>query len=185
MKYIKTFEGFKPINEELLGIDLSKMKQAIMAVSDKVKSDVIPNMDEAKKAELEEKLSQFMQKSGIKSQDELINKVSGEITSHEDEIEEVSAEVKESFSLNEALGERAVRFFKRLGTYAGIGTMLVGFTAFISNVTGYIDSSILTKLHEITQGILGMNAGPIGFLIVAIGIAIAFGSQVWGANRGV
>jgi len=186
MKYIKTFERFSPINEAILGFDLEKIKQAIKAVSSEVEKNVIPNMDDYKKAKIAELASNFAKKAGIKNEDDLITKAMGETQEHQEEVEDVAQEVGITESMiNEELGERTARFFKRLGTYAGIGTMLFGLTSFASNISGYIDFSIMTKLHDLTQSILGPHAGPLGLLILLLGILLAFMSQIWGYNRGV
>ena len=187
MKYIKKFESFSPLNEGLFGIDISKIKQAVQAVKKEVEDKVIPNMDESKKNEILQKAQQFVKKSGIENPDQLINKVVSGAKENEEELDKVSDEVNavaESM-INEAMGKRAARFFKRLGTYTGLAGVVFGLSSFASHCMGYIDSNVLTKLNEITTSILGANAGPLGFLIMVVGVILAFGSQVWGYNKGV
>lgn len=187
MKYIKTFESFSPVNEGIFGIDFSKISQAVQAVKNEVETNVIPNMDRRERDELVSKAQEFAQKSGIKSESELVSKIAGEAEKHQVELEEVAAEenISESMMINEEFGERVYRFFKRLGTYTGIGVALFGLASFASHVMGYIDFHILTRLNEITENILGSNAGPLGLLIMIAGVLLALGSQIWGYKRGV
>lgn len=88
--------------------------------------------------------------------------------------------------LTENALKKATNLLTRLGILGGIGIAGTGMISFASQVMGYIDSEFLTRVHEIVQGFgCGIYCGPLSFLVVILGILIAFGSAVVRSSRGI
>ena len=87
------------------------------------------------------------------------------------EIEDEESELNESYFLNEGIMDRVERFMARYGLGLS-GTMgVAGFLAFLSEIPGWIDFDFLTRVHEIVEmSGLGRYAGPVSFLVFALGI---------------
>ena len=87
------------------------------------------------------------------------------------EIEDEESELNESYFLNEGIMDRVERFMARYGLGLS-GTMgVAGLLAFLSEIPGWIDFDFLTRVHEIIEmSGLGRYAGPVSFLVFALGI---------------
>ena len=95
----------------------------------------------------------------------------GPVVDKVQEIEDEESELNESYFLNEGIMDRVERFMARYGLGLS-GTMgVAGFLAFLSEIPGWIDFDFLTRVHEIVEmSGLGRYAGPVSFLVFALGI---------------
>ena len=95
----------------------------------------------------------------------------GPVVDKVQEIEDEESELNESYFLNEGIMDRVERFMARYGLGLS-GTMgVAGFLAFLSEIPGWIDFDFLTRVHEIIEmSGLGRYAGPVSFLVFALGI---------------
>jgi hypothetical protein len=90
MKYIKTFESYSSVNEEFLGLDFSKMKQAVLSVKDAFEKDIFPSLSEEDKKALISKAEEFSKKYGVKGEEDMLSKLQSEVSKNSSKIEEVS-----------------------------------------------------------------------------------------------
>ena len=180
MKYVKSFESFQ-INEEFLGLDFSKMKQAVLSVKDAFEKDIFPSLSEEDKKTLISKAEEFSKKYGVKSEEDMLSKLQSEVSKNSSKIEELSEsmlnegwdDIKAAFKGGLAKFKNIVS--KLVGIF-GIASLFGGIAAWASAWPTYIDSSWMTKLHDICESILGTNAGPIGMLLMIVGVLLALGS---------
>lgn len=95
----------------------------------------------------------------------------GPVVDKVQEIEDEESELNESYFLNEGIMDRVERFMARYGLGLS-GTMgVAGLLAFLSEIPGWIDFDFLTRVHEIVEmSGLGRYAGPVSFLVFALGI---------------
>lgn len=95
----------------------------------------------------------------------------GPVVDKVQEIEDEESELNESYFLNEGIMDRVERFMARYGLGLS-GTMgVAGLLAFLSEIPGWIDFDFLTRVHEIVEmSVLGRYAGPVSFLVFALGI---------------
>ena len=95
----------------------------------------------------------------------------GPVVDKVQEIEDEESELNESYFLNEGIMDRVERFMARYGLGLS-GTMgVAGLLAFLSEIPGWIDFDFLTRVHEIIEmSGLGRYAGPVSFLVFALGI---------------
>ena len=132
--------------------------------------------------------------------EDLAAKAEGALPS-EDEEEEVDVEVEtisemkripsSNVLLNEGLifegkvRDKVMRLLNKAGILGGLGITLGGFASFVSNIPGYVDSTFLTKVHEMIENTFncGFACGALGFLAMVIGIAIAIFNAARGHKR--
>jgi hypothetical protein len=87
------------------------------------------------------------------------------------QMEDEESELNESYFLNEGIMDRVERFMARYGLGLSGTLGISGFLAFLSEIPGWIDFDFLTKVHEIVEMTgLGNYAGPVSFLVFALGV---------------
>jgi hypothetical protein len=87
------------------------------------------------------------------------------------QMEDEESELNESYFLNEGIMDRVERFMARYGLGLSGTLGISGFLAFLSEIPGWIDFDFLTKVHEIVDMTgLGNYAGPVSFLVFALGV---------------
>jgi len=87
------------------------------------------------------------------------------------QMEDEESELNESYFLNEGIMDRVERFMARYGLGLSGTLGISGFLAFLSEIPGWIDFDFLTKIHEIVEMTgLGNYAGPVSFLVFALGV---------------
>jgi hypothetical protein len=190
MKYIQTFESYSSVNEEFLGLDFSKMKQAVLSVKDAFEKDIFPSLSEEDKKVLISKAEEFSKKYGVKGEEDMLSKLQSEVSKNSSKIEELSESM-----LNEGWDDVKAAFkggldkFKnalsKFTTIFGIASFFGGIAAWASALPTISDwGSWTMTLRDICESILGTNAGPIGVLLVFAGILLALGSMVYRDNKG-
>ena len=189
MKYVKSFESFQ-INEEFVGLDFSKMKQAVLSIKDAFEKDIFPSLSEEDKQKLISKAEEFSKKYGVKGEEDMLSKLQSEVSKNSSKIEEISEsmlnegwdDVKAAFKGGLDKFKNAVSKFTSI---FGIASFFGGVAAFASDLSSYTEwGSWMIKLHDICRDILGVNSGPIGVLIMFAGILLALGSMVYRYNKG-
>ncbi len=100
------------------------------------------------------------------------------------QMEDEESELNESYFLNEGIMDRVERFMARYGLGLSGTLGISGFLAFLSEIPGWIDFDFLTKVHEIVEMTgLGNYAGPVSFLVFALGVVGAIWSLASKHNR--
>jgi hypothetical protein len=182
MKYIKTFESYSSVNEEFLGLDFSKMKQAVLSVKDAFEKDIFPSLSEEDKKALISKAEEFSKKYGVKGEEDMLSKLQSEVSKNSSKIEEISESMlNEGWDDVKAAFKGGLNKFKnivsKLVGIFGIASLFGGIAAWASALPGYVDISWMAKLHDICEAILGTNSGPIGMLLMIVGVLLALGSM--------
>lgn len=185
MKYIKKFESFR-INEEFIGMDFSKMKEAIKDIADAFENEIFPNLSEEEKKMLLSQAEKFGKKHGITTGDQLLNKIESDLKNNSDKVEQLSESViNEGFwqELKTSFKTGWKKFLSKALAVVGSVSLLSGILAFMSDLPSYTEwGSIMIQLHDVCRDILGTYSGPIGVLMMVAGVLLALGSMVWKYN---
>lgn len=165
-RYVKLFERYVRENEEI----------EQFGDSEYMPNDDMPTIDMSKD-EMIKKIAEFLKSN-----------VLADITAKEESIlkqlaNSVAPEINENY-LNEGLRDRMSKFKERAMIGGGLSTLATGFVGFVSQVTGWSQSEIMTGLHEYFQSFgQGQNTGPITVAMIAAGLALALKGYSDRANR--
>ena len=170
-RYVKLFERYVRENEE----------PEIFGDSEYMPNDDMPNddmsNDDMSKDEMIKKIAEFLKSN-----------VLADITTKEESIlkqlaSSVAPEINENY-LNEGLRDRMSKFKERAMIGGGLSTLAIGFVGFVSQVTGWSQSEIMSGLHEYFQSFgQGQNTGPITVAMIAAGLALALKGYSDRGNR--
>ena len=170
-RYVKLFERYVRENEE----------PEIFGDSEDMPNDDMPNddmsNDDMSKDEMIKKIAEFLKSN-----------VLADITTKEESIlkqlaSSVAPEINENY-LNEGLRDRMSKFKERAMIGGGLSTLATGFVGFVSQVTGWSQSEIMSGLHEYFQSFgQGENTGPITVAMIAAGLALALKGYSDRGNR--
>ena len=170
------------MEEGWFGDKFSWIKDAAKEVADLFKTEVMPEIPEEDLEELKDKARELDPKNALSSVEDFASSEEGKEALEKAE-EHISPDVLTEAIIREGLSDRVVKILARTGVISGIGMTASGFVQFAAFCMGYIDSSFLTKVHEIIDPFCGMFCGPLSVLIIILGAAIALGSAVVGYNR--
>jgi hypothetical protein len=151
------------MEESFLGGMGDKLKDAAQQVASFFKNEVLSDMDEEDIAELKDKV-------------EDVN-IERELNKVERRDERMVAEGY----ITEGIGDKVRGFLESLGIYGGVGTSVMGLLGFIANVTGWSQTDMMARAHEIVQSV-GLT-GPVSVLVIVAGLVMALGSSVSKYNR--
>lgn len=154
------------IEEGVFGDFGDKVAKAIHGVAEFFKNDVLSDLSDDDKRMIKRKISNV------------------NIENEMDKVDEKEEDMLGEGVITESIGDRLRSFFERLGIGSGIGVSAAGLLGFISNATGWSESELLIKVHDIMQSAgLGQYAGPVSLLIIIAGIALALGSTALRQRR--
>ncbi len=158
------------------------IKDAAKEVAQLFKTEVMPEIPEEDLEELKDKARELDPKGALSNVEDFVSSEEGKEALEKAE-EHISPDVLTEAIIREGLSDRVIRILARTGVISGIGITVSGFVQFAAFCMGYIDSSFLTRVHEIIDPFCGMFCGPLSVLIIILGAAIALGSAVVGYNR--
>lgn len=170
------------MEEGWFGDKFGWIKDAAKEVAQLFKTEVMPEIPEEDLEELKDKARELDAKNALSSVEDFASSEEGKEALEKAE-EHISPDVLTEAIIREGLSDRVVRILAKTGVISGIGMTASGFVQFAAFCMGYIDSSFLTKVHEIIDPFCGMFCGPLSVLIIILGAAIALGSAVVGYNR--
>lgn len=155
-RYVKLFERYVRENEEIDQFgDSEYMPNNDMPSEDMSKDEIIKNIAEWLKSNVLADIT-TKEESILK---ELSNNVAPEINEH---------------YLSESLGNRMSKFKERAMIGGGLSTLATGFVGFVSQITGWSQTEIMTGLHEYFQSFGGAEyTGPITVAMIAAGLTLA------------
>ena len=176
-RYVNLFERYVRENEEIEQFgDSEYMPNDDMPTDDMPTDDDMSNGDMSK-AEIIEKIAEFFK-----------TEVFADITTKEKSIlakvgAEVAPEINEH-CLNEGLRDRFKSFKEKTMIGAGLSTLVTGFIGFVSQVTGWSDSEIMTGLHEFFLKFgFDTYTGPITVGMIFAGLLLALKGYSDRGNR--
>lgn len=157
---------YQEMEEGLFGSFGDKFKEAVGEVADFFKNEVLSDLSKEEKDDIKDRL-------GDVSVDRELNKLE----------KKEEHEINEGY-LTEGIFDRVKDFFLRVGVGLGGVIGVGGFIAFVSEITGWSESQLLTRIHEIVESVgLGRYSGPLSLLLFVIGIAMALGFTAMRHNR--
>ena len=175
-RYVKLFERYVRENEEIEQFGDSEYMPNGDMPNDDMPNDDMPN-DDMSKDEMIKKIAEFLKSN-----------VLADITATEESIlkqlaSSIAPEINENY-LNEGLRDRLSKFKEKAMIGGGLSTLATGFVGFVSQITGWSDSEIMTGLHDYFQSFgQGQNTGPITVAMIAAGLALALKGYSSRANR--
>jgi len=175
-RYVNLFERYVRENEEIEQSGDSEYMPNDDMPNDDMSNDDMPN-DDMSKDEMIKKIAEFLKSN-----------VLADITTKEESIlkqlaSSVAPEINENY-LNEGLRDRMSNFKEKAMMGVGLSTLATGFVGFVSQVTGWSQSEIMTGLHEYFQSFgQGQNTGPITVAMIAAGLALALKGYSDRGNR--
>jgi hypothetical protein len=174
----------KEIGEGWLGDKFGWVKDAAKEVAQLFKTDVLPEIPKEELDDLKMKARKLDARDALAKVDDFASSEKGKKALEKAE-KHISPDVLSEAILNEAwLSDRVIRILAKVGVIGGIGLTATGFLSFASMLMGYIDSGFLTKVHGIVESFgCGTFCGPLTFLVIVLGAAIAFGSAVIGYDK--
>jgi len=170
------------IEEGWFGDKFGWVKDAAKQVAELFKSEVMPEIPEDELEEMKDLASELNPKKALSNVEDFASSEEGKEALEKAE-EHISPDVLTEAIIREGLSDRMVKILARTGIISGIGLTAGGFVTFASFCMGYIDSSFLTRVHEIIDPLCGIFCGPLSVLVIILGALIALGSATFGYNR--
>jgi len=170
------------IEEGWFGDKFGWVKDAAKQVAELFKSEVMPEIPEDELEEMKDLASELNPKEALSNVGDFASSEEGKEALEKAE-EHISPDVLTEAIIREGLSDRMVKILARTGIISGIGLTASGFVTFASFCMGYIDSSFLTRVHEIIDPLCGIFCGPLSVLVIILGALIALGSATFGYNR--
>ena len=158
------------------------VKDAARQVADLFKTEVMPEIPKDELEDMKDLASNLNPKRALSNVEDFASSEEGKEALEKAE-EHISPDVLTEAIIREGLSERMVKILARTGIISGLGMVAGGFTQFAAFCMGYIDSSFLTKVHEIIDPLCGIFCGPLSVLVIILGALIALGSATFGYNR--
>lgn len=171
------------MEEGWFGDKFGWIKDAAKEVASLFKTEVMPEIPEEDLEEMKDLAIELNPKEALSSIEDFASSEEGQEALEKAE-ERISPDVLTEAIIREGLSDRVVKILARTGVISGLGMTASGLVSFASQVMGYIDSSFLTKVHEIVQGFgCAMFCGPLSILAMILGVLIALGSAQFGYRR--
>lgn len=170
------------MEEGWFGDKFGWIKDAAKEVAGLFKSEVMPEIPEEDLEEMKDLARELNPKEAMSNVEDFASSEEGKEALEKAE-KHISPDVLTEAIIREGLSDRVVKILARTGVISGLGLTVSGFIQFASFCMGYIDSSFLTKVHEIIDPLCGMFCGPLSVLVIILGALIALGSAQFGYSR--
>ena len=170
------------LEEGWIGDKFGWIKSAAREVAGLFRSEVLPEIPEEELDDLKMQAKELNAKQALSNVEDFVSSEEGKEALGKAE-KHISPDVLSEAIIREGLSDRVVRILARTGVLSGLGIAASGFVSFASFCMGYIDSSFLTKVHEIIDPYCGAFCGPLSVLVIVLGIAMALGSAIVGYDR--